>query len=287
LSVSERAEAGHALRKPGDTDAVTFSWADPGAGLYGLARVATGIGADSVEQPSALAIAFAGREPLGAVAVAGADAGAAVTASVDEPLRRWSLRGDGELAFDLQFEATTPSAELGGREKAAKAGGLEGYEQLCRVSGTMRVEGRSRAVDGIGQRGHAWGNPDWDRIALTRQVGAWLDDGTGVVLTTVRPAGVSAHADEAIWAAALDPERARAVDDARLSTTSDEAGRQIRAGLELWLDKSDDYPFRGTGEVVAGSTLELGALRLDVAFFRWHVEGHTGAGRYDVIRRAA
>jgi hypothetical protein len=286
MTPAEKAEAAHALRKPGDTDAVTFAWADPGAGLYGLARVATGLSADSVEQPSALVVAFSGHDPLGALAVAGEDAPDAVSATVEEPLRRWTLRGRGELEFALEFAATTPSAELGGRDKAAKAGGLEGYEQLCHVTGTVRVDGRSRAVDGLGQRGHAWGNPDWDKISLTRSVGAWLDDGTGVVINSVRPTGVTAHADEAMWAAALDGERVRAVDDARLSTTMDDGGRQIRAGLELWLEKSDDYPFRGTGEVVAGSTLELGALRLDVAFFRWHVEGHTAAGRYDVIRRA-
>ena len=52
------------------------------------------------------------------------------------------------------------------------------------------------------------------------------------------------------------------------------------------MDKDDEYPHRGTGEVLTGSTLELGALRLDVAFFRWHLEGRTGIGRYDVIRRA-
>jgi hypothetical protein len=276
----------HELRKSGDTDAVTFAWADPGSGLYGLARVATGLGADGAEQPSALAITFSGRKPLGVVAVAGADAPSVVSASVDEPLQRWTVRGSGELEFALEFTALTPSAELGARDKAAKAGGLQGYEQLCRVSGTVKVEGRARAVDGLGQRGHSWGNPDWDKIALTRTVGAWFDDGTGVVVGAVRPDGVTAHADEAIWAAALDRERARIVDDARLSTTTDEAGRQIRAGLELWVDKDDDYPFRGTGEVVAGSTLELGALRLDVAFFRWHVEGRTGTGHYDVIRHA-
>jgi hypothetical protein len=276
----------HELRKPGDTDAVTFSWGDPGAGLYGLARVATGLSADGAEQPSALAVVFSGREPLGAVAVAGPEAPESVSASVEEPLRRWTVRGAGSLAFDLEFTATTPSAELGTRDKAAKAGGLQGYEQLCRVSGTVRVEGRSRTVDGLGQRGHAWGNPDWDKIVLTRTVGAWFDDGSGFVIGAVRPDGVTVHAEEAIWAAALDGERARIVDEARLSTTTDEAGRQIRAGLELWVGKDDDYPFRGTGEVVAGSTLELGALRLDVAFFRWHVDGRTGTGHYDVIRHA-
>jgi hypothetical protein len=286
MSGPARLEAPRELRKPGDTDAVTFSWADAEAGLYGLARAATGVGGDGVEQPSALAVAFAGRKPLGAVALAGAEAAAVLDTTVEAPLERWTLRGDGELEFGLSFEATTPPAELGGREKAAKAGGLEGYEQVCRVRGTMRVDGRTRSVNGYGQRGHAWGNPDWDRIALTRSVGAWLEDGSGVVISAVRPTGASTHADEAIWAAALDAERARAVEDTRLSTTTDDAGRQIRAGIELWLDGSDDYPFRGTGEVVAGSTLELGALRLDVAFFRWHVEGRAGVGRYDVIRRA-
>jgi hypothetical protein len=278
MSQAAQLEAARALRAPGDTDAVTFSWGDADAGLYGLARVATGIGADGVEQPSALVLAFSGREPGDVVAVAGTEAGLALSTTVEEPLERWTLRGSG---LELTFEAATPPAELGGREKAARAGGLEGYEQLCRVRGKVH----DRPLRGVGQREHAWGNPDWDRIALTRSVAAWLDDGSGVVLVGVRPAGVEDHADEALWAAALDPERARAVDEARLSTTTDEAGRQIRAGLELWFDSEDDYPYRGTGEVVAGSTLELGVLRLDCAFFRWHIDGRAALGRYDIIRR--
>ncbi len=163
---------------------------------------------------------------------------------------------------------------------------MEGYEQLCSVRGTIRAGGRERPVRGLGQRGHSWGNPDWDKIALTRAVGAWFDDGTGYVVGTVRSTKTDNHADEASWAAALDPEQARSVDEARLSTTTDEAGRQIRAGLEVWVGKDDDFPHRGVGEVLTGSTLELGALRLDVAFFEWHIEGRTGVGRYDVIRRA-
>ena len=121
---------------------------------------------------------------------------------------------------------------------------------------------------GLGQRGHSWGNPDWDKIALTRTVGAWFDDGTGVVLGDRAPdQGRPTTPTRRIWGAVLDAERALAVEEPRLSTTTDEAGRQIRAGLELWVDKDDDYPLRGVGEVLAGSTLELGALRLDVAFF--------------------
>ncbi len=47
------------------------------------------------------------------------------------------------------------------------------------------------------------------------------------------------------------------------------------------------WPRRGAGEVICGSSLDLGDLRLDCAFFRWHLEGREGVGRYDLIRHAA
>ena len=274
-------ETPRAVRKPGDTDAVTFSWADDSAGLYGLARVAVGATADGAESASALAVALAGRDTLGAIAEAGAEPPPVLTATTETPLERWTVRGTGELEFDLTFEALTPPAEYGGRQAVVKAGGMEGYEQLCRVRGKIG----DRPVKAFGQRGHSWGNPDWDKIALTRAIGGWFDDGSGVVLATVRSTKAQHHADEATWGAQLSPEGTRAVEEVRFSTTTDEAGRHIRAGIELWVDSDDDYPYRGTGEVLSGSTLELGALRLDVAFFRWHIEGRTGIGRYDVIRR--
>jgi hypothetical protein len=275
-------ETPRALRKPGDTDAVTFSWADDSAGLYGLARVAVGANADGAHSASALAVALSGRDTLGAIADAGREPPAMLIATTEAPLERWTVRGDGELAFELTFEALTPPAEYGGRQALVKAGGMEGYEQLCRVRGKLG----DRPLRGLGQRGHSWGNPDWDKIALTRAVGGWFDDGTGVTLATVRSTKAEHHSDEAAWGALLSPKGARGVDEVRLSTTTDQAGRHIRAGIELWVDSDDDYPYRGTGEVLSGSTLELGALRLDVAFFRWHIEGRTAIGRYDLIRRA-
>lgn len=275
-------EAARRLQRPGDTDAVTYAWADAGAELYGLVRVAEGIDARGEPGRSALAVALAGRTTVAATAEAGG-----VAATVEEPLMRWSVRSSGEPAFALEFTAMTPPAELTGRQAAARAGGMEGYEQLCRVRGTVRVDGRERPVRGLGQRGHAWGNPDWDRIALTRSVGAWMDDGTGVVIAAVRPAGAQSHADEATWAAALDAERARPIEGPRLSTTTDGAGRQIRAGLELWIEGDDELSLRGIGEALAGATLDLAGLRLDCAFFRWHVEGRAAIGRYDILRRTA
>jgi hypothetical protein len=38
--------------------------------------------------------------------------------------------------------------------------------------------------------------------------------------------------------------------------------------------------------VLCGSSVELGQLRLDCAFFAWQVDGREGVGRYDVVRRA-
>ena len=87
-------EAPRPLRKPGDTDAVTFSLGRRGvAGLYGLARVAARRGRGRRRaSASALAVAFAGREPLGAIAEAGATPPAELVAETEAPLERWTLR---------------------------------------------------------------------------------------------------------------------------------------------------------------------------------------------------
>ena len=281
---------------PAFADAVTFAFGDAGAERYGLARIGLSPGADGgARAGSALALLFAGREPVAAVARGGLDvepetgwsaiALGGLRMTVEDPLRAWRVTMDGEHhGFDLRFEALTPPAEIEGGEAVARAGGMAGYEQLCGVTGTVRVEGRESEVRCLGQRGHGWGEPDWSRIEAARTVAAWPDAGSGLALATVRPQG-AAHADELAWAALLDEEGTVRVEDPRLSTTYDAEGRQRRAGLELWVDGAE-YPQRGSGEVICGSTLDLGQLRLDCAFFRWRIEGESGVGRYDVLRRA-
>jgi hypothetical protein len=191
-----------------------------------------------------------------------------------EPLRRW--RASLEGAFDVEVEALAPPAELA-------VGDMEGYEQLCRVRGTAQ----GRAVDCLGQRGHAWGRADWSKLELARTVTAWLDDRTAVALSAVRPTSAKHHADEAIAAAVVLGGTPVPVADPRLSTTYDGDGRQIHAGLELWVGDGDgEYPHRAAGSVRCGTTLDLGSLRLDCAFFEWRMEGRTGVGRYDIVRRA-
>lgn len=269
---------------PRFSDAVTFSFGDPAAGLHGLARLGL-----SPTGASALAVLIDGREPVTALARGDLEAGPGadferlrldgLSTSVDDPLRRWTLRiGDDELTF----EAIGPPADIEPSEPLARAGGMAGYEQLCRVHGTVR----GRGLRCLGQRGHTWGEPDWGGIESTRSLGAWLEDGSGIVLSAVRPAGTAGHEPEATWAALLGAAGSLRVDDPRLSTTYDEEGRQRRAGLELWVGEEDAYPRRATGEVVCGSTLELGQLRLDCAFLRWRMDGRSGTGHYDVLRRA-
>jgi hypothetical protein len=78
----------------------------------------------------------------------------------------------------------------------------------------------------------------------------------------------------------------RPVAEPLLSTTYDDEDRQHTAGLELWVGEDDGYPLRAAGQVLCGTTLDLGTLRMDCAFFRWQMEGRRGVGRYDVVRRA-
>jgi hypothetical protein len=275
---------------PAFTDAVTFAFGDPDAQLYGLARLGL-----SPEGASALALLFSGREPVAALARGGIevaeDAGwdairiAGVSARTETPLERWTVALDhGAHGFELDFGALSPPGEIS--EAVVRAGGMAGYEQLCAVRGTVRTGGRVQEIRCLGQRGHSWGEADWDAIERVRTVAAWPEAGPALALTAVRRDGVHDHAAEPTWAVLLDEHGALEVDDPRLTTVYDAEGRQRRAGLELWARPDDDFPHGGAGTVVCGSTLELGQLRLDCAFFRWTLDGRPGVGRYDVLRRA-
>ena len=276
-------------------DAVTFAFGDPDHGIYGSARL--GLVPGEPLRASALGLLFRGGDlvavdAIGAVELPGADWTALevgdVRATVERPLEAWTVAYDGDDGgFELRFEALGEPAELGSGEVAASAAGLQGYEQLCTVRGTVRCGEERTQVQCLGQRGHQWGAPDWERIALARTVAAWFDDGSGVALASVRPDGAASHADEAVTACLIREGLVTTIADPRLSTTLDEAGRQRSASLELW-DEQDDrsYVHRAAGEAVCGTTLDLGRLRLDCAFFRWRMDGFEGVGRYDVLRRA-
>lgn len=305
MSVTAADEKPRSGGGPGFSDAVTYAFGDLDAQLFGIARVGLSPGADGTTQASGLAVLFSGFEPIavraaGGLPAATADGWDAVEAagvrSVEQtPLTAWDVTfagDDGRDGFALRFEALSPAGELSPDAPAAVAGGTEGYEQLCRVTGVATVGGEERAVDCLGQRGHWWGTPDWERIALTRTVTAWMEEDIALSVTAVRPVKARSHAEEVLAASLFTaPEEsgavaAIAIPEVRLSTTTDADGRQRRASVELFLD-DDDPGRRAAGQVLCGTSLELGRLRLDCAFFAWRMEGHTGVGRYDVLRHAS
>jgi hypothetical protein len=288
--------------RDGASDAVTIAFADEQADVCGVARVGLSQ-AEGTRTASGLALLFAGGEPAAVRAQGGvapaADgwkgaAAAGVSTEVVEPLRAWRVRfedEEGRNGFALDLRAVGPPAELDASAPAGRLGGMEGYEQLVEVEGVVTVDGAERPFRGHGQRGHSWGAPDWDRLTVARTLGVWFADGSGLTATAVRPAKGSSHADEAIHAVIVDRPgdngdvAAVVVADPRLSTTYDGDGRQRHAGLELYVGEDDPYARRAAGEVACGTTLDLGRLRLDCAFFRWRMEGRNGVGRYDVLRR--
>ncbi|HVE69595.1 MAG TPA: hypothetical protein VNB64_13540 [Solirubrobacteraceae bacterium] len=270
----------------GFADAVTVSWGDPSSDVFGFARIGVADGAST----SALGVLFSGNDVIesvaeGDLALAASDwssvrAGPlsistlAPDDSTASPRERWRLEWDG--AAELELTAFSPPLSVAG-------GGMEGHEKVCRVSGTAG----GRKVAGLGQRGRSWGVADWDRIGLARSLSAWWDD-RAVVLSALRPAKAKDHAHEELAAWLFEADAgAAAVAEPRLSTTYDGEGRQRRAGLELFLTGDDDeFPRRAAGEVACGTSLDLGRLRLDCAFFHWRMDGAAGVGRYDVLRRA-
>jgi hypothetical protein len=297
VSVGTERDAPRPPQGDGFSEAVTVAFADGAAELYGVARLGLSEGS-----ASGLVILFRRGEPVTVSAEGGVElpsppaswdevGAAGLDVTTVEPMRAWRLQFAGEdAAFDLELEATGAVAELDAAHDVARAGGMAGYEQPVRVRGSATVGGEHIEIDGLGQRGRSWGAPDWDRIELARTVSAWLGDDLSVSLTAIRPAGKRDHAVEAVAASIIErgeDGEARAVDvlDPRLSTAYDGEGRQLRAGLELWVDE-DGYPRRAAGEITCGTSLDLGRLRLDCAFFRWRMEGREGFGRYDVLRRA-
>ncbi len=292
MTIGPADEAPRSSDDPAFRDSVTFAFGDPAARLYGLARVGIGGGG-----ASGFAIVYAGDRLVGATTQTQAvDAeqtpswesvtAAGVRSEVVSPLEAWTVGYAGaEAKFDLRFEAISAPAVLDSDAAVAQLGGTEGYEQVCGVMGTVTHGGRTYGVRCLGQRGHQWGIPDWSRIELARTLSAWMGRDRAVSLTAVRPAKAKHHDEEAVAGFFVDRGEPRAIFDPRLSTTYDGELRQRRAGLELWMSEEGGYARRAAGEVVCGTTVDLGELRLDSAFFEWRMEGRTGTGRYDVLRR--
>lgn len=282
---------------PAFSEAVTFAFGDAERGVFGVARIGLS-GADGA-LASGLAVLFADRLPVAVRAEGGEVAARAddwqpvvaggVSTRVVEPLRSWTVAFDGgpDGGFDLACAAVSEPGELSADSDAARVGGMVGYEQLVHVTGTARVGTSVIAVDCLGQRGHSWGEPDWKDLSEARTITAWAGPQLSASAVALRKSGAKAHDRDAVAATFFGPDGPVPIEDARLSTTLDADGRQRKASLELYPAEEDAYAVRAAGQVLCGTTLDLGRLTLDTAFFSWSLEGVPAVGRFDVLRRAA
>jgi hypothetical protein len=171
--------------------------------------------------------------------------------------------------LSLEFEPVSPPAELGGVRA-----------HLTRVRG----EASGRAVDGLGTVSETEVPPEWEELDALRSVSALVDEQHALLALARRPRGAVGHGDEEVTARLVEDDAVLDVETARISTVYDGGGRQRSAGLELWVP-DEDYPRRGSGLVIAGSSLDLDGFQVHVAVFRWRLDGREGIGAYELMLR--
>ena len=182
--------------------------------------------------------------------------------------------GDGwraELAerLSLMVEPVSPEADLDGV-----------MARICRVTG--EVDGTK--IDCLGTFSITSVAPHWEELQAVRSISALVDEGSGLLALARRPRDAVGHGDEQVSAGLFIDGELHQVEEARISTVYDGDGRQRSAGLELWLPE-EEFPRRGSGLVIAGSSFELEAIRVHAAVFRWRLEGREGIGAYELMVR--
>ena len=225
--------------------ASSIAFFDPDRQLYGTAR-------------SGATLLFEGKAPTAV------PAGPQVEESGDR------LRAVLPGRFDLELEPLTQHAELGGVRA-----------RVCRVAGEVG----STKVSCLGTVSQTRTPPAWDELDALRSITVLVDDGHALLALARRPRGSQGHGQELVLAWLVSDGELLSVEDARISTVYDGAGRQRSAGLELWLP-GEDFPRRGAGSAIAGSSLELEGLQVHAAIFSWRLEGRDGVGAYELMARS-
>ena len=175
---------------------------------------------------------------------------------------------DGRHGFELELRGGRAAGRARRRRVAARPAAWRATSSCAACAARSRVDGRDRRSTASASAGTRGATPDWARIALdalARRVARRRPGGR----CSARPAGGRREPRRggASGRRCSAPDgRSRASPIRALSTTYDGDGHQRRAGLELWVGEDDDYPQRASGEVLCGSTLELGraAARLRV-----------------------
>ena len=207
---------------------------------------------------SGASVLFEGRKPVAL------PEGPAIESSGDG----WRAELPGTLS--LAVEPLSDPGELGGVRA-----------RVVRVRGSAG----GRQVDGLGTLSETTVPPRWDELDAIRSISALADEQHALLAVARRPRGAVGHGHELVRAQLVEDDALLAVEDARISTVYDGGGRQRSAGLELWMP-GEEFPRRGSGLVIAGSSLDLDGLQVHVAVFRWRLDGREAIGSYELMLRS-
>jgi hypothetical protein len=191
-----------------------------------------------------------------------------------DPAREWRLSGTGlELVVAPAGEAVPAGAP---------ESGLDGFDQLCRVTGHFDFRGSTNELSSLGCRSVHGGVDEYESL---RAVAAWFASGDGLALAAFRPRRTKGQDGDLVAAAVLDPEHPAAAEDPRLSTTYTGAGWPARASLELWLPSAEDeeaQPLRRAAGQATGARLQAvwGEREVRAELFHWGSRGQDGTGVY-------
>lgn len=215
------------------------------------------------------AVAFG--DATGATATSGA-----LEATWSPDGRGWRLVGDG---FDLHVEPAGEDLEQTAAADETEA--VSGFQELCRVQGTVTLSAAARSVDCVGTRCVIEG-VDAGSLGSARSVSGWFADDDAFMLLALRAAGGVGQETDLIAATLFDPEGWVPVSDPRLSTTYSASGEPARATLELWIGEGEnEFPRRAAGEASGvGVAADADGLALRVVPLRCHSRGREGTGVY-------
>jgi hypothetical protein len=165
---------------------------------------------------------------------------------------------------------------------------IDRFDQLCRVTGQVVIDGDELAVESAGSRGGQAQALDLERFDSLRIVSVWFELTEGLVLLSLRPARARGHDGDQLAAVMLEPDGPVAVAEPRLSTTYTGDGQPSRISMELWLggdEEVEQFPRRAAGEAVsAGAAFELPGLGVRAELLRCHSRGREGTGMYLLLR---
>jgi hypothetical protein len=214
-------------------------------------------------------------------------AGSETAVVPDVRLSDGDARPDTGLEWRLEADGVALVAAPVGEpvDVQATQDGLAGWDQLCRVTGTLG----SNQVDCLGLRSSWSDDVEPAQFDSIRAVAVWFDPDEAFALTAFRPRKAKHHGGDLLAAAVIAPDGSAAVEDPRLSTTYAADGWPARAGVELWLagdEPERQYPRRASGEALGPrAQATAGELELQAEPFRWHSRGREGAGMYLLARR--